>query len=296
VITIPKTKGVGFSDATFDKQKILKELFIQHISIVNAIYQKKQYDDDNTYLYIDATAGAGKIDLFKEGFTEYPLKLDGSPLIFLEASSQITHDMTIQIYFIEQDKETVEKLRNNIPYKFHKEVNIICGKYEEVVFNILEKYDSNYGLIYIDPNGLPSLDFIKQLSNHRKMRVIDLLMNFNCTTLKRLRKSPKVSDAFSPELIQLLTEINKKYWYVTEPNGSWQFSFIYGSNSDCLSKNKKTGLHSITSKEGKDILYDINYTKNERTIEKPFQKTIFDRYKIVNENLTNNVFINAERR
>lgn len=259
------SNGVGISDATPYKQKILKEIIRKHLYACDGIFKKHPYYWKH-YLYIDATAGTGTNS--------------SSPLIFLETSNEIKPCFSEFIYFIDKRKKALEELHQNIKLKLDQEhgnmfpltqkpfawsIQFKKGKYQKVIPNVIHwKPEPNavtpeFGLIYFDPNGVVDLGFLEQISKDSKMKKIDILFNYNATAFKRSEKAFDKKEDF----ICLLHKINKRFWYIREPVGKWQWSFLYGCNSECFKLSKGLDFYDIDSARGKEILYKLNYTKAE---------------------------------
>lgn len=123
-------------------------------------------------IYVDCFAGKGR---FGDGNP-------GSPIIALNiindciAKTTILHNPQIDKFFIELNY--ADELQENL--KNHKGFNVVSGKYEEEIDNILKEKDDCNVFLYIDPYGIKSLDCTKfdKLAN-RNFKSIELLINMN---------------------------------------------------------------------------------------------------------------------
>lgn len=264
---MPIKNGVGISDATENKQHRLKYILRQHLIIVDRIF-KKYPRFKNKYIYIDATSGTGKTD-----------DNDGSPIIFLNqyydlVNNRKNFNVLANCYFIDECKiypETINELNNNISSSNKKICCLIKDKYQDALPKIIESEGFSYGIIYFDPNGIVDFDCIKDICNNKDTNAMDILFNYNAVANKRKRGVNGSKDLF-----ELFKDIKKNNWYISEPNGKWQWSFFYGSNSGVVKLPKKIGFHNINSDEGKYIFHKLNYTKPEFKNNLPSQPKLED--------------------
>ena len=249
----------SISKATRSKQKKIKELIMQHISVVNAI-QKKKPTWRIVYTYIEGTSHRG-IYFDGEG-----LQIKGSPILFLETVKELKPLFKIKCYFIERDKQFLFELRHNVYEQKLEDVaqiEYICGEYEDEIPKILKDGKKLYGLIYIDPNGAFADDELEKICCMENIAIMDIIINCNSTAIKRVRCSEKVDEKYKDDLKMRISKISKSIWYISPPhvsNDPWGWCFLYGINSQCF---KPTGMFSIDSPEGKYWMDKANYTKEE---------------------------------
>ena len=137
-------------------------------------YMQKVLITKKPIIYVDCFAGKG---MFEDGKS-------GSPIIALEtikeclSRSQINNGV-INSYFIE--KNHAEELRKNICAYDVPDENIISGKYEEEIKNILSKYNDCNVFLYIDPYGIKALNckLFEELSSSKYFNGVELLINLN---------------------------------------------------------------------------------------------------------------------
>lgn len=253
---MPKDNGIGHSNATRPKQDGFTKIIEQHLIVVDQIFRKYGYSkEQRNYIYIDATAGTGK-DKDEHGV------FNGSPLIFLDMLNKRKTCFEPDIHFIDVNKESqlLELEKNLMVYTHKREIH--AGEYQKIIPMILKEKQKYFGLVYLDENGIPDLDFISELTKNENLKKIDVLFNYPATAKKRndgvQRKKKDVVD-----FITMHQKINKTKWFVREPVGKWQWSFLFGCNTPNFKLTKALGFHDIESTKGKEILYRLNYTKSQ---------------------------------
>lgn len=258
-----KTKtGIGWSEITPIKQEHFRTIIKAHIAIVEAVNKRNGFN--NHYYYIDMNSGNGGYQGIK-----------GSPIIFLEEMRK--SNLTFTAFFIEKNKHNVHDLYVNAA-KF-------CDLYDKSSFYIIQKDSENaikdildrpefksknlkYGIIYHDPNGVFYTDLLIETTQNPAISKMDLLINCNATSIKRVAKSPVHKE--SRNLQERLEEINKREWLIREGHGKQQWSFLFGTNWDKCPEFKQIGMFNIKSRTGKEILKNLNYTNNElKTFQEP---------------------------
>lgn len=247
------TNGVGFSDNTPNKQRMFGRIIDQHLAVVGVIRKKflqNQYSGwpRKEYLYIDAMAGCGHSP--ETGAA-------GSPLIFVERARR--SGMSYRCHLIDRNDENAAALRATLSNDPRCEVH--SGRYQNVLPGLVSQIRGRpYGLIYLDPNGQPDFDFITQLSQDSALSRVDFLIHFTATGLKRARR---ITDGATLE--DRLRQINKQLWMIAPvTEGSpWQWTFLIGLNYR-MKPYEKMGFVYIDSDRGERLLYEINYTKDEK--------------------------------
>lgn len=101
------------------------------------------------------------------------------------------------------------------------------------------------GIAYCDPVGKFQADAVGLLAKY--FPNVDVLINCNCTIYKRVRA--KKPDA--EKLSDVLASIDKKHWFISEPVGIHQWSFIYGTNEPKTISSEQLDLLDITTIAGK---------------------------------------------
>lgn len=134
-------------------------------------YFQKILHTRRTILYVDCFAGKGA---FEDG-------KPGSPLIALHTIEDCLSQTTItqnniQSYFIDLNyaQDLVENLKD------YSSVNIISGKYEEQIEEILKSKNGCNVFLYVDPYGIKALDcaLFDSFASHG-FNSIELLINMN---------------------------------------------------------------------------------------------------------------------
>ena len=216
---MPVTSNIGYSQYTALKHKGLRDILRWH---------NKKRDD---YLYIDTNAGCGKYN----GHT-------GSPLIFLEECKG-------KALFIEKDYFNWYKLKNIVLHE--KNVTVVCGDNSKVIKERFDISTKQYGLCFIDHNGIPPFNLISFIS--KKLPNIDLLVNCPTTIIKRSRVVHKTKS-----LIEYIQMINKKYIYFKKPSkDKFKWTMLLCSNKKLHCK--RLDFKSIYDRD----FISLNYTKKE---------------------------------
>jgi three-Cys-motif partner protein len=135
-------------------------------------YMQKVLNTRKPIIYVDCFAGKG---VFEDG-------KPGSPIIALDTISnclgqtKMNHSH-IQPFFIELNY--ADDLRKNI--KNYEGIQIISGKYEESIEEILHDQTDCNVFIYVDPYGIKALDYrlFENISTCYKFNSIELLINMN---------------------------------------------------------------------------------------------------------------------
>lgn len=266
----PKSNGnpnwLNASPWTAIKQNIYAEGLRVYVAIANAI-QKRHYWAGR-WFYFDLTSGSG---LINNGGAE---PLEGSPLISLR-EFQAKGGFEVDCLFCEQDQARAAELDSILqglssqwsehePKRIHYKVEA-CDHGD--LFKRLNIHN-NYGLLYWDgmggdifPTGALS-DWLKQHRFH------DLLVMASGTAPKRRG---------TPRLDQLLKTVPRKYMWLSEPNGRWEWIFALFSNWSRVEQTGRGRLIRHDSYHGQEILNKLATTAEERKAsQEKFQLQLFD--------------------
>lgn len=244
----PVQNGVGYSNATPDKQDGLQKILQMHMSITQAVMNKHGWVDPK-YIYIDAYCGDG----------EDHSDVNSSPIVFLKCLKDYVFRYTskIEIWFIDKNPANIESLRSKmktIPSCLHIE----CEDSTIYVPQIAKKFvrNNSFGILYIDPNTVPDMGMLEECS--RLMPRIDFLIRMNCTGGKRKQKKVRVSD--------IISKTKKTTWLIRRPlqGDIWQWTFLFGTNFSNITAWEKAGFYRLDSLEGQDILNHFQYTNQEK--------------------------------
>lgn len=159
------------NDDFFKSKKSWSEVKDQLLGCYFKPYVQKILYTQKPLEYVDCFAGKGKFD---DGNP-------GSPLIALELikeclSATRVENPRIRATFI--DLNYAEELKTNL--QGYQGVNIICGKYEDHILNLLSRCSNSNVFLYIDPYGIKALhcslfdNFAEASFNS-----IELLINLN---------------------------------------------------------------------------------------------------------------------
>lgn len=231
---------VGRSQDTLLKQENLKYILDVQFKIFNSIIAKHKWVNKKLF-YADIYAGDGGIN-----------NRDGSPIIFEKICSQ--HKIFCNPVFIEENPVTTKRLESKIKSPVINDKN-------ENILPLLYPLKNQLGLIYVDPNGDPNFNIIEDFYKKPNTQMIDLLIYFSGTTIKRAYKAPTAKRNISLE--ENIKRIPKKKWLFRSPTGKFQWSFLLGTNWIDIPKYKKLGFYEIDSLLGQSVLSTLNYTKNE---------------------------------
>jgi hypothetical protein len=246
----------GQGDHTTEKQYGLEKVLSQWLSIMDRIVAK--YKITSPVLYADMNSGSGWNE---------EVNCIGSPLLFLSESEK--HNFKKAIYFLEENARSVVELGERILETEPRDMTacqLIVGDHRESLPKIIDKYHG-YGLIYHDPNGMPSFDLLRDLSKQPNFAKVDILLRISGTNYKRIRNGTKaVSNTISyPNLKDQLKSINKRQWIVRDiiDPDPFQWTFLFGTNWTEYKDWESQGFYKVESSKGAAILNRISYTLKE---------------------------------
>lgn len=254
----------GQSEHTEEKQYGLGKVLSQWLSIMDRIVPK--WKITTPVLYVDMNAGAGWNE---------EVNCIGSPLLFLSESEK--HDFKKEIYFLDSSANSVVELGERILEAEPRDMtscHLIVGDHHESLPGIIDKH-RGYGLIYHDPNGLPSFDLLREIYQRPNTGKLDILIRISGTNYKRIRNGTKAvsSTVRYPNLKDQLRSINKKQWIIRDivdkdENGNpradpFQWTFLLGTNWTEYKAWESQGFYKIESSKGAAILNRISYTVKE---------------------------------
>jgi len=154
----------------FKEKKIWSEVKDELLGCYLLPYFTKLRATGKPILYVDCFAGKGKFDDCK----------DGSPLIALNIIKTIQSQNTqfrtqVSPYFIELN-HAVDLRNNTIEYP---NANIVEGRFEDNIVNILTGKTNFNVFLYIDPYGIKALDCDLFDSISQSFNTAELLINLN---------------------------------------------------------------------------------------------------------------------
>ena len=133
-------------------------------------YFSKIFFTKKPVIYVDCFAGKGKFD---DGTA-------GSPIIALDIIVEAIKKSKIISPKVESnfiDLNYADDLEKNLSQ--YKNVNIISGKYEENIGNILKDKNNYNVFLYVDPYGIKALDYSQFDDFAKRFNSIELLINLN---------------------------------------------------------------------------------------------------------------------
>lgn len=195
--------------------------------------------------YIDCFAGKGKFDDGSKG----------SPLIASDILEQCANSSTIQntnifAYFIELNYS--KELEFNLSLYKHKSIHneVINGKFEENIIDILKQnFDKNI-FLYIDPYGIKAID-VDMFNNFltcSKFYTIEILLNFN--TFGFLREGCRIMKVHMEDIPEI-TEYLYEYDPSTFKDINDMNNIAGGSYWQDIIKEYKDGKYNIYEAERK---------------------------------------------
>lgn len=243
---IRKEDEMGVSEYTPSKLKDFETILTTHMVVTSAVINKYPYLR-REYLYIDATAGKG---LYPDITGNNQLR--GSPLIFADNITLLKTPYSA--YFINEHQYHLESLSDCLPTDFH--CRHLPGSYEQVIIGLLSSRDRyQMGLVYIDSNHVvpPDIKVMSWISKYRPK--MEILCYIGANALKRRGKDT---------LFDYIK--GKDTWFIRKSVSGWQYTFLLGTNSHDLFKDKfkSIGMYQITSKLGAEYLQKMAYTEPER--------------------------------
>ena len=224
------------------KEEHYRGIVSMHLDICRAILSR---GPGLPYLYADLHAGPG--DLTYEGRT-----FDGSPLVFLRLAAEkgIRH----QSLLFDQDVSVAARLSAAVSWvDSNGSVEVVAQPCEVGMSQWLTRAGSQpyrYGLVYSDPIAKEIPVALLARIAHQFPRV-DLLSYVAATGYKRRG---------GPRLAEHLAAIDKRYVYVRQPAGQWQWTFVLWTNFESRLDWKRAGFHRADSERGRLILDRLNLT------------------------------------
>ncbi len=252
---MPIKDCVGMSEATAEKQYVLRMILIAHTKIIGKILARHPLYAYQSYCYYDLNAGWAVHD---DG-------TEGSPSIF--AGVLRNSGLPGEACLFENGKKALPMLRRFcegrtdfrlFPVSNHK----LLAKVPEVTD---EKH--RYGMVYVDPNGIPmKAPILGEFLQRDYMRKLDVLLHVPAGTNKRVHGC--FGETIAQRLCNYIDSVGRVYWIIREPCGDHgkQWTFLLGTNWDALDDFKRLGFHRITGPEGERILYELSYSDKERTL------------------------------
>jgi three-Cys-motif partner protein len=244
---MPTLHGIGQSNATHTKQWRFTKIIQQHLATCGAIFAKHSWTSD-CYQYIDANAGCGHNEA---------VGCEGSPIIFLREAQE--KGILYAAHLVEIDPQNAMLLQATVArWNSHE---VIIGDNREIVPDLVADLPANsYGLLYTDPNGVPDFDLLAEVSQHPRLKRVDILIRYAASAVKRNKHIT------GKRMLDYLRMIRKQHWIVCEVDHSdkWQWTFLLGMNWDGLRVMKQYGFHYAHSPEGQAIIERLNYTNDER--------------------------------
>lgn len=238
-----QTKGPGSSENTPIKQRHFRQIVATHLRICQSILKKNPQWLSDMYHYIDAYGGSGS----GPGGS-------GSPVIFCEESSKLRIKSFALVHEINDDARF--SLHTKM-FPYRDDVYVLI-KEDCRSLEFRDNSKKRLGMLYADPNGLPHWDVLQKAFDIKANRMLDLVLHLPGTMVKRC-----VGMTCHKSLGEHLSAIDKQFWIVREPYGSWHWTFVIGTNWDAFPKFSHIGFHRIDSPKGAEIFEQIHYTKEQ---------------------------------
>jgi three-Cys-motif partner protein len=263
---MPIENGVGYGEYTGVKIEHLSKILAMHMAITQAVIKKHASYYEIEYRYVDLTAGKGST----------PDGSIGSPIVFLNKTSEPKFEIPFRADFIEREQSNLDELKKTISIHSantsqQRSIHFHHGNYEDVIPNLFKsKKDIELGLVYVDPSGdLPDFKTLAYISNMRPR--MEILLYLSATNVKRqFQQTQKF-------LADFISETSKQNWLIRKPfkGDSHQWTFLLGSNIGFFKPHKKltTYFCLLDSPEGKEIFEKMNLSQEQRFEQK---QTRFD--------------------
>ena len=245
--------GIGRSGgATPDKIEALRAFINLHAGVVERVWGNARGKSglSRRYYYIETHCGNGTNE--EHG--------PGSPIVFMDAMLQRSIDF--RAYFIDEEPEHTERLSQCID---DDRVQVITSDNLAVIDRVLREIPRYaYGMVFIDPNGVPRPELLRAVKERRPL--LDILLHCNSQGIKRARgrypDSPRLTDVMKDEDGGPI----KESWQVRAPLSRtfdrWEFAFVYGSNYP-LQGWPAQSWYRIDKGRGKEIMQSLDCTDAE---------------------------------
>ena len=256
---MPIENGVGYGEYTGVKIEHFSKILAMHMAITQAVIRKYPTFYEPEYRYIDMTAGKGKT----------PDGNPGSPIVFLDKTSDPKFTTAFHADFIEREQDNINELKTAVtahPMSNSQQGKIVFyhNDYEKVVPQLFRtKKETQLGLVYVDPTGtkdLPDIDTLALISEMRPRT--EILFYISATSVKRqFQQTQKF-------LVDYLNATGKQHWLIRKPfkGDNHQWSFLLGSNSDLFKpyKSIRSYFYLLTSPEGQQVFEKMNLSEEQR--------------------------------
>jgi three-Cys-motif partner protein len=258
---MPIENGIGYGEYTGVKIEHLSKILAMHMAITQAVIRKHASYYEPEYRYVDLTAGKGST----------PDGNSGSPIVFLDKTSDSKFDIPFRADLIEREQSNIDELRKVVsahPMGISQQgkINFYPGSYENIVPQLFKtKKDFELGLVYVDPSGdLPDFKTLAYITNMRPR--MEILLYLSATNIKRqFQQTQKF-------LADFISETTKEHWLIRKPlkGDSHQWTFLLGSNIGFFKPHKKltTYFCLLDSPEGKEIFEKMNLSQDQRIEQK----------------------------
>jgi three-Cys-motif partner protein len=244
-----RTTDAGFSaTSTPLKWERLEYLLATHINICKALIARMPWL--SRYVYYDFYAGPGLYPGITDGF--------GSPiraLQILRASGLPHHAFLFEPNHMAALKHAIATLLGPVPATFG---NCTC---ETAIHDLTNYPKPKIGLAFFDPNGQADWPSIHTFAAN--YHYIDVLINLNTATIKRMVKSPRHK---SDRPMDYLKRLNKQWIFLWDPhpNDRFQFCLAFCTNMKKFPEFRRLGFYELQHERGRAIEQRINYTADER--------------------------------
>jgi len=254
---MPIENEIGFGEYTPVKIEHLSKILAMHMAITQAVIKKHASYYEPEYRYIDLTAGKGST----------PDGNCGSPIVFLEKTSDQKFDIPFRADLIEHNQGNIDELKKAVSAHLMStlqqgSVHIHLGDYENIVPLLFKsKKDFELGLVYVDPSGdLPDFRTLAYISKMRPR--MELLLYLSATNVKRQFQQTKKL------LADFLNETGKQHWLIRKPfkGDNHQWTFLLGSNSDLFKpyRSIRSYFYLLNSPEGQQVFEKMNLSQEQR--------------------------------
>lgn len=236
---------------TPDKQDGFSKYLALHIEIVRHVFDRARPSGwtpaFRRYVYIDTHCGSGDAGPYGPG----------SPLLFLETIDRAGLDF--EAHFVDCVPANIAALRARVAERSN--VHIHEADNIEAVPAIVASIPADaYGLLYMDPFGVPNIDLLEYVS--ARLPKVDLLVRVPTRAIKRVRNAHH-RDSY---LVDIITRSKKERWLIrgTLPGDNFDWTFLFGTNYTEWNEWRKERFYRTDSPDGRRILTALNYTEAEQ--------------------------------
>lgn len=196
------------NDDFFKKKKVWSEVKDDVLGCYFKPYVQKILHTNRPLIYVDCFAGKGKFEDGKRGSPMIALDIIGE---CVESSTMPSVDIRSNFIDLNYAADLQENLKN------YPNVSVFSGRYEDLIWDILNGKRNCNVFLYIDPYGIKALDyhFFEEFSR-RDFYSIELLINMNSFGFIREACSALGTRFEDAEIFDDLVEYDSSHFVASE--------------------------------------------------------------------------------